>query len=80
MGDHPQSFKFLVLDSELVLWRKGEIEFVKIEKILKFNANKLLKPHLRWQRTFCIMDQQVYFSGELNNKVGKKKLSLKRLI
>jgi len=26
------------------------------------------------------MDQQVYFSGELNGKVGEKKLSLKRLV
>ena len=29
-------------DSVLVLWRKGEKEFAKNEKILKFNANKLL--------------------------------------
>jgi len=69
-----------MFDSELVLWRKGEIEFAKIEKILKFNANKLLKLYSEWQRTFCIMDQQVYFSGELNSKVGEKKLSLKRLV
>jgi len=32
-----------MLDSELVLWRKGEKEFMKIEKTLKFNANKQLE-------------------------------------
>jgi len=32
-----------MIDSELVLWRKGEIEFVKIEKIVKFNADNQLK-------------------------------------
>jgi len=32
-----------MIDSELVLWRKGEIEFAKSEKILKFNANKQLE-------------------------------------
>jgi len=36
----PLSLEILVLDSALVLWRKGEKEFAKIEKILKFNANK----------------------------------------
>lgn len=43
MGDHPQNLKILMIDSVLVLWRKGEIEFVKIEKIMKFNANNQLK-------------------------------------
>lgn len=42
LGAHPQSLKFLTFDSVQVLWRKGEKEFVKIEKILKFNANKQL--------------------------------------
>jgi hypothetical protein len=42
VGNHPQSLKVLMLDSALVLWRKGEKEFAKIEKILKFNANKQL--------------------------------------
>jgi len=32
MGDHPQSLKLLMLDSEQVLWRKGEKEFANIEK------------------------------------------------
>jgi len=40
LGDHPQSLKFLMFDSVPVLWRKGEKEFVKLKKILKFNANK----------------------------------------
>jgi len=31
LGDHPQSLKILMIDSVLVLWRKGEIEFVKFE-------------------------------------------------
>ena len=43
LGDHPLSQKSLMFDSEQVLWRKGEKEFAKIEKILKFNANKQLK-------------------------------------
>jgi len=42
LGDHPQSLIILMFDSEIVLWRKGEIEFAKIEKILKFSANKQL--------------------------------------
>jgi len=42
LGAHPQSLKILMFDSVLVLWRNGEKEFVKIEKILKFNANKQL--------------------------------------
>jgi len=42
MWNHPQSLWILMLYSVLVLWRKGEKEFVKIEKILKFNANKQL--------------------------------------
>jgi len=55
-----------MFDSVQVLWRKGEKEFVNVEKILKFNANKQLElKFLKWQRTFCIRDQQVYFSGEL---------------
>jgi hypothetical protein len=48
LGDHPQSLKILMIDSELVLWRKGEIEFAKIEKIMKFNADNQLEPRLRW--------------------------------
>jgi len=40
LGDHSQSLKILMFDSVLVLWRKGEKEFVKLKKILKFNANK----------------------------------------
>ena len=40
LGDHPQSLKILMFDSVLVLRRKGEKEFVKLKKILKFNANK----------------------------------------
>jgi len=36
----------------------------------------------KWQRTFCIMDQQVYFSSELKYLfyVGEKKLSFKMLL
>jgi hypothetical protein len=47
MGTHPQSLKILMIDSELVLWRKGEIEFVNIEKIMKFNADNQLKLYLK---------------------------------
>jgi len=43
MGTHPQSLKILMFDSGLVLWRKGEIDFGNIEKIMKFNANNQLK-------------------------------------
>jgi len=42
LGPHPQSLKILMIDSEQVPWGKGEKEFSKIEKILKFNANKQL--------------------------------------
>jgi len=66
LGDYPQSLKILMFDSVQVLWRKGEKEFAKFEKILNFNANKQLElKKLKWRRTFCIMDQQVYFNGKL---------------
>jgi hypothetical protein len=43
MGDHSQSLnKILLFDSEQVLWRKGEIEFMNVKKNLKLNANNLL--------------------------------------
>jgi len=32
LGDHPQSLKILMFDSVVVLWRKGEKEFVKLKK------------------------------------------------
>ena len=53
-----------------------------MKKLLKLNAGKqleLFNTCLKWQRTFCIMDQRVYFSGKLklSLSVGKKKMSLK---
>ena len=64
-----------MIDSVTVPWGNGEKRIYKhkVEKILKFNADKQLKLLLyilqclykKWQRTFCIMDQRVYFSGEL---------------
>jgi len=32
MGDHPQSIKILMLDSVVVLWRKGEKGFENLKK------------------------------------------------
>ena len=64
LGDHPQSLKILMLDSVIVPWGKGEKEFVKLKRywnLMLTSTQSLLK---LWG-TFCIMDQQVYFSGEL---------------
>ena len=65
IGGPPSSLKILMLDSVFSTVKERLKRICEFEKILKFNANNQLKLDQKYQRTFCIMDQRVYFSGEL---------------
>ncbi len=59
-------------------YREGKVKKTN-EQFLKPSANKLLELRTEWQRTFCIMGQQLYLYSKLKLlSVGVAKASLKK--